>query len=66
MMSVGRIVVVILICYIHIIIFTQGLCVVLELHQHSAAEKLTREIQQVGVIEQHDKLLEFSGHDDGL
>jgi hypothetical protein len=25
---------------------------------------LTREIQQVGVVEQHDEFLEFSGHDD--
>lgn len=50
--------------YYEHIIFTQGLRVVLELHQHSAAEKLTREIQQVGVVEQHDEFLEFSGHDD--
>lgn len=54
---------VLLLCYIHIIIFTQGLRVVLELHQHSAAKKLTREIQQVGVVEQHYEFLEFSGHD---
>lgn len=33
------------------LLFTQGLCVVLEFHQHSAAKKLTRKIQQVGVIE---------------
>lgn len=58
-MSVRRIVIMLY----KYILFTQGLCVVLELHQHSAAEKLTREIQQVGVVEQHDEFLEFSGHD---
>jgi len=64
MMSFGRIIVVVIITRYIRIVFTQGLRVVLEFHQHSAAEKLTREIQQVGVIKQHDEFLEFSGHDD--
>lgn len=43
-------------------LFTQGLCIVLELHQHSAAQKLSREVQQIGVVEEYDEFLEFSGH----
>lgn len=45
-------------------VFTQGLRVVLELHQHSAAQKLSREVQQVSVVEEHDEFLKFSGHGD--
>lgn len=48
-----------------VILFTQGLRIVLELDQHSTAQKLSREIQQIGVVEEYDEFLEFSGHDDG-